>query len=64
MGVDKFEREMKGNEKRRPCVAQSACSRKHNTYLKMLLKDLLAGELAQVFSLTLKVYLETMLLDV
>ena len=43
MGIENYEREMKVKEKRRACVTRFATSRKHNTYLKMLLKHLVAG---------------------
>jgi hypothetical protein len=46
MGLDSYEREMKVKEKRRACVTRFATSRKPNTYLKMLLKDVIGGDLA------------------
>lgn len=63
MGIDQYEKEMKVNDKRRACVTKFATSRNQNTYLKMLLKHLLAGELAQVSAKKLKLAVDTMLLD-
>jgi hypothetical protein len=63
IGIENYEREMKVKDKRRACVTKFATSRKHNTYLKMLLKHLLAGELCQVSTKKLKLAVDTMLLD-
>ena len=48
MGIEKYEKEMKIKDKRKACLTKFANSRKGNTYLKMLVKHVLAGELAQV----------------
>ena len=63
IGIEKFEKEMKMKDKRRVIITKFANSRKHNTYLKMLLKHLLAGEVAQLSTKKLKVAVDTMLLD-
>ena len=63
MGIEKFEKEMKVKDKRKACLTKFANSRKGNSYLKMLLKNMLAGELAQVSAKKLKLAVDTMLLD-
>ena len=55
---------MKLKDKRRMCVTKFAISRKTNTYMKTLLKHLLAGELAQVSTIKLKLAVDSMLKDV
>ena len=54
---------MKVKEKRNACVTRFATSRKQNTYLKMLLKHLIARELVQLSTKKLKLAVNTMLLD-
>ena len=64
VGIEKFHKRDERVENSRACVAKFAYSRKHKTYLKMLLKHLLEGKLAQVYSKKLKVAVDTMLPDV
>jgi len=54
---------MKVKEKRRACVTRFASTQKQNTYLKMILKNVVGGELAEVSTKKLKLAVDTMLLD-
>ena len=54
---------MKTKDKRKAFVAKFANSRNNNSYLRMLLKHLVAGEQAQVTVKKLKLAVDIMLLD-
>jgi hypothetical protein len=63
IGVTKYEKEIKAKDKRRAYISKFANSRNHNTYLRMLLKHVVAGEQAQVTAKKLKLAVDTMVLD-